>query len=121
MQAVGTRSTIARWPRNSACRHIDCSHRKCPVPTPAYAQSKIWRATTFMRSGKFKREAHTAWRVVQWGDSWRDRKSTRLTPVTNAHLVCRLLLVQKNTMTTQTRKHPTSLDMHIVYTTISET
>src|SRR3546814_9528439 len=25
-----------------------------------------------------------------------DRKSTRLTPVTNAHLVCRLLLEQKN-------------------------
>src|SRR3546814_5925388 len=26
-----------------------------------------------------------------------DRKSTRLTPVTNAHLVCRLLLGKKNT------------------------
>src|SRR3546814_21132137 len=26
----------------------------------------------------------------------RDRKSTRLTPVTNAHLVCRLRLEQKN-------------------------
>src|SRR3546814_8399686 len=26
-----------------------------------------------------------------------DRKSTRLTPVTNAHLVCRLLLEKKNT------------------------
>src|SRR3546814_4863189 len=26
----------------------------------------------------------------------RDRKSTRLTPVTNAHLVCRLLLEKKN-------------------------
>src|SRR3546814_3657830 len=28
----------------------------------------------------------------------RDRKSTRLTPVTNAHLVCRLLLEKKKTM-----------------------
>src|SRR3546814_1333928 len=27
----------------------------------------------------------------------RDRKSTRLNPVTNAHLVCRLLLEKKNT------------------------
>src|SRR3546814_3459374 len=27
----------------------------------------------------------------------RDRKSTRLTPVTNAHLVCRLLLEKKKT------------------------
>src|SRR3546814_8276268 len=34
----------------------------------------------------------------------RDRKSTRLNPVTNAHLVCRLLLEKKNTieMTTKT-------------------
>src|SRR3546814_3201571 len=30
-----------------------------------------------------------------------DRKSTRLTPVTNAHLVCRLLLEKKNTYNTQ--------------------
>src|SRR3546814_1074763 len=30
-----------------------------------------------------------------------DRKSTRLTPVTNAHLVCRLLLEKKNTKTEQ--------------------
>src|SRR3546814_6174202 len=32
------------------------------------------------------------------GDSWGDRKSTRLNPVTNAHLVCRLLLEKKNTL-----------------------
>src|SRR3546814_1359617 len=32
-----------------------------------------------------------AWR----GRAYRDRKSTRLTPVTNAHLVCRLLLEKK--------------------------
>src|SRR3546814_6995783 len=30
------------------------------------------------------------------GTGCRDRKSTRLTPVTNAHLVCRLLLEKKN-------------------------
>src|SRR3546814_15882670 len=30
-------------------------------------------------------------------DRSRDRKSTRMTPVTNAHLVCRLLLEKKNT------------------------
>src|SRR3546814_7608081 len=33
-----------------------------------------------------------------------DRKSTRLTPVTNAHLVCRLLLEKKNKTTRQERK-----------------
>src|SRR3546814_1556195 len=32
-----------------------------------------------------------------------DRKSTRLTPVTNAHLVCRLLLEKKKTQTLQTQ------------------
>src|SRR3546814_5451280 len=31
-------------------------------------------------------------------DDWKDRKSTRLNPVTNAHLVCRLLLEKKNSM-----------------------
>src|SRR3546814_1238051 len=34
-----------------------------------------------------------------------DRKSTRLTPVTNAHLVCRLLLEKKITKHKQTNKH----------------
>src|SRR3546814_7198521 len=34
----------------------------------------------------------------------RDRKSTRLTPVTNAHLVCRILL-EKKKKTSQITKH----------------
>src|SRR3546814_10505937 len=33
------------------------------------------------------------------GRSLRDRKSTRLTPVTNAHIVCRLLLEKTKTKT----------------------
>src|SRR3546814_2223964 len=33
-----------------------------------------------------------------------DRKSTRLTPVTNAHLVCRLLL-EKKSLTTTGKRH----------------
>src|SRR3546814_6591355 len=36
-----------------------------------------------------------------------DRKSTRLTPVTNAHLVCRLLLETKTTRTTHTNHNNT--------------
>src|SRR3546814_3379977 len=40
--------------------------------------------------------AGTAFRI-QPGYSAKDRKSTRLNPVTNAHLVCRLLLENKNT------------------------
>src|SRR3546814_3350263 len=39
----------------------------------------------------------------------RDRKSTRLNPVTNAHLVCRLLLEKKNKKKIR-KKH---LDMHV--------
>src|SRR3546814_8360825 len=34
-----------------------------------------------------------------------DRKSTRLTPVTNAHLVCRLLLAKKNINITPLQIH----------------
>src|SRR3546814_6320438 len=35
-------------------------------------------------------------------EAFTDRKSTRLNPVTNAHLVCRLLLEKKKTTTNQT-------------------
>src|SRR3546814_7368517 len=45
------------------------------------------------RAGQFDRPAER-----------RDRKSTRLTPVTNAHLVCRLLLEKKK----KTQKHNTN-------------
>src|SRR3546814_8260957 len=38
-----------------------------------------------------------------------DRKSTRLTPVTNAHLVCRLLLEKKNTKTQQQPNKQTTI------------
>src|SRR3546814_1509600 len=34
-----------------------------------------------------------------------DRKSTRLNPVTNAHLVCRLLLEKKNNSTTEAQNN----------------
>src|SRR3546814_9170883 len=37
------------------------------------------------------------WRVFTVSLAIRDRKSKRLTPVTNAHLVCRLLLEKKQT------------------------
>src|SRR3546814_5404915 len=37
-----------------------------------------------------------------------DRKSTRLNPVTNAHLVCRLLLEKKNTIYTTIKHHANS-------------
>src|SRR3546814_2962273 len=39
-----------------------------------------------------------------------DRKSTRRTPVTNAHLVCRLLLEKKNTnKRTKSTHYPTTI------------
>src|SRR3546814_6541851 len=44
----------------------------------------------------------------RWNDSafaYGDRKSTRLTPVTNAHLVCRLLLEKKNNTKHALQRH----------------
>src|SRR3546814_5224711 len=41
-----------------------------------------------------------------------DRKCTRLTPVTNAHLVCRLLLEKKKTPTKSTYQHHTHTHQH---------
>src|SRR3546814_2025571 len=37
-----------------------------------------------------------------------DRKSTRLNPVTNAHLVCRLLLEKKTKKSREQRRHHTT-------------
>src|SRR3546814_6634797 len=64
--------------------------------------------TTLFRSRRFEvlecfcHPARVARAAARW-KGWRspkilftDRKSTRLTPVTNAHLVCRLLLEKKN-------------------------
>src|SRR3546814_5439605 len=42
---------------------------------------------------------HQENRLHNGGGGSQDRKSTRLTPVTNAHLVCRLLLEKKKTNT----------------------
>src|SRR3546814_4454484 len=41
-----------------------------------------------------------------------DRKSTRLTPVTNAHLVCRLLLEKKNRPPLSTSRQYTNITTH---------
>src|SRR3546814_5327130 len=41
-----------------------------------------------------------------------DRKSTRLNPVTNAHLVCRLLLEKKNTSSGQTKNTHEGIATH---------
>src|SRR3546814_2668295 len=46
----------------------------------------------------------------------KDRKSTRLNPVTNAHLVCRLLLEKqkKNIHTVRTTTEPYNYNTHII-------
>src|SRR3546814_7637681 len=54
----------------------------------------------------------------------RDRKSTRRTPVTNAHLVCRLLLENtknKKTIYTYTREETQKQQLHIYITKTSLT
>src|SRR3546814_2667005 len=47
----------------------------------------------FMRG----RTLTNAFVILDEAQNTTDRKSTRLTPVTNAHIVCRLLLEKKNT------------------------
>src|SRR3546814_3275592 len=49
----------------------------------------------FTRTINLKHRANV-FRSIRIRDRAPDRKSTRLTPVTNAHLVCRLLLEKKN-------------------------
>src|SRR3546814_2638759 len=51
------------------------------------------RGAQFVESGAVNQQAGVA--VVQHVAPAVDRKSTRLNPVTNAHLVCRLLLEKK--------------------------
>src|SRR3546814_2281039 len=46
--------------------------------------------------------------LVTSGPTHEDRKSTRLTPVTNAHLVCRLLLEKKKKDTRRTTQRQTT-------------
>src|SRR3546814_7556297 len=68
-----------------------CPRRTEPPPGPRRAAfpvpgSSSWRSVHCLCADCQRRGA----------SPWRDRKSTRLTPVTNAHLVCRLLLEKKH-------------------------
>src|SRR3546814_2303128 len=60
-------------------------------------------AATFEHHASFRRPKKSLGsgsldrRVVQRGGGRGDRKSTRLNSITNAHLVCRLLLAKKKT------------------------
>src|SRR3546814_5439846 len=67
-----------------------------PPPSPAARSARRWR-----RAPRPRRPRSTT-------AACRDRKSTRLTPVTNAHLVCRLLLEKKN----RKLKHRNREDKH---------
>src|SRR3546814_8636435 len=50
------------------------------------------------------RSPRSSWRRIHSAAARGDRKSTRLTPVTNAHLVCRLLLEKKKRKSQQIHK-----------------
>src|SRR3546814_8717687 len=58
-----------------------------PQPAIEYDPNRLFRRQAGQPAGQLRV-------ILQCGI---DRKSTRLTPVTNAHLVCRLLLEKKNT------------------------
>src|SRR3546814_3071678 len=69
------------------------SSRSCRHPHPPH---RGWRHTEPPRKGAGKAGVvEIAAAITNARDRQVDRKSTRLTPVTNAHLVCRLLLEKK--------------------------
>src|SRR3546814_7198114 len=81
-----------------------------PSPITAYQRSTTRSTTATCSSHAAGASACTARKSTSlppWPDSASesrksDRKSTRLTPVTNAHLVCRLLLEKKKYIHKQT-------------------
>src|SRR3546814_2972629 len=88
----------SRYTRPAFSAVIDGVHKHtpCPLMTTTGAQRKPGvQARLAAESPKDSRRSHlnpgfkVVWHASTW---WRDRKSTRLTPVTNAQLVCRLML-----------------------------
>src|SRR3546814_4211648 len=87
--------------------------RKSAIASTGGARSARWSIHQ-TGAGKTKlyqpaRLAHSQARS-SWSSMARDRKSTRRTPVTNAHLVCRLLLAKKKT--TSKVKDRDHIDIH---------
>src|SRR3546814_8127653 len=67
----------------------------CP-PAPITGSQQAAARTERYRLLEQWREANALDHIVT---AHQDRKSTRLNPVTNAHIVCRILLEKKNTHT----------------------
>src|SRR3546814_8636490 len=66
----------------------------------AFALFDAIEAANLVAPGRTERAVEQDIRALAFDDfgvskHWQDRKSTRLNPVTNAHLVCRLLLDKK--------------------------
>src|SRR3546814_7921164 len=59
------------------------------------AWTSHYLASRYERVDPVIRQAASTPQPFEWGLGCGDRKSTRLNPVTNAHLVCRLLLEKK--------------------------
>src|SRR3546814_6415901 len=71
------------------------------IKNPAFAPSEIERLRAQQLAGIASELTQPTGIALRT-----DRKSTRLNPVTNAHIVCRLLLEKKNTAQTESKlKH----------------
>src|SRR3546814_2503473 len=78
-----------------------------PRSMTSFKFARVVMASSLPRSRSLERRAQAATRFAIGACtlSMPDRKSTRLTPVTNAHLVCRRLLEKKNTTSHNTHVH----------------
>src|SRR3546814_4669325 len=99
----GIRRSRAPWPAAARARaRCGSCRRRVRIPR---ALRRDGRVGAEVRRGRWAAGGSRATRA--------DRKSTRLTPVTNAHLVCRLLLEKKKIKKPKTRTHST--ESHIKY------
>src|SRR3546814_10677763 len=79
-------ASIRRWQRSYCADHGQCRTRR--GRRGAHPDSD-------RLPGQLSQRAQGAVTGTEPGAAGADRKSTRLTPVTNAHLVCRLMLEKK--------------------------
>src|SRR3546814_8863360 len=96
----------------SARRAFGCQ-TQAGTQEPYRPEDLLGDLSRLRRKGHQRLPALAGVRGRYWSaDGLRDRKSTRLTPVTNAHLVCRLLLEKKKRKTKQHKSQNTLNKTH---------
>src|SRR3546814_2745534 len=82
---------------NALLRHIDTALQPCRNGGKGDATDGLWQYAKRSVAASPARNLLSCLWLSHFPKRGGDRKSTRLTPVTNAHLVCRLLLEKKKT------------------------